>query len=130
LHAIEGRFDLGVGYDRSLHQGVQFRIVQRLPPAADALRLRRINAARLNASHGYTRGRQGSFFWVRSFTSAKVRTQNHAIADQLDSQTANRLFDRAGAVVRCRPQISEFDKPRDHRKRRNGSLETDRTATR
>jgi len=67
---------------------------------------------------------------VRSFASAKVRAQNDAIADQLVSQPANRLFDRAGAVVRCRPQISELDKPCDYRKRRNGPLETDKTATR
>ncbi len=87
-------------------------------------------AARLNASHGYTRGWQGSFFWVRSFASAKIRAQNDAITDQLASQPANRLFDRAGAVVRCGPQISELDKLCDHRKRRNGPLETDKTATR
>jgi hypothetical protein len=57
-------------------------------------------------------------------------SQNDAIADQVPSQPANRLFDRAGAVARSWPQISELDKLCDHRKRRNRPLETDKTATR
>jgi hypothetical protein len=44
LNAIQRRLDFGIGCDCALHQRVEFRIMQRLPPTADTFRLASINA--------------------------------------------------------------------------------------